>query len=438
MKRRLHLNLFIYGRGHHEAAWRHPRSSSRSLTDIEHWIDCARTAEAAHFDSIFLADVLNLPPDVDSSARLWLEPLTALGAIAHATSRIGLIGTASTSHTEPFNLARQFCSLDHISRGRAGWNIVTSFSIAGSRNFGGAGRLSHSERYDKGEEFVQVVKALWNSWRDDAVVDDRQHGVYIRKDRIREIAHKGANFEVAGPLNLPRSPQGWPVLVQAGGSPSGLEFAAMVGETIFAAQGKRDEAIKFRNAVRARMPVHGRDPELLRILPGLVPIMGATEKEALEKEKMLNELLHPAVGIWMLSEQMDFRLYDYPQDGPLPTAEIRATGKAFTPRVVSLLERADREGLSVHQCGVLVAASRSHGSVVGTPEQIADHMQLWLDEGACDGFNIMPAFFHDEFDLFVDQVVPILQRRGIYRTDYEGTTLRDHLGLPKPRRGAGP
>src|SRR5688572_26503342 len=225
MKPRLHLNLFIYGRGHHEAAWRHPRSSSRSLMDIDHYIDCALKAEAAHFDSIFLADVLNLPPDVDSSARLWLEPLTALGAIAHAASHIGLIATASTSHTEPFNLARQFCSLDHISRGRVGWNVVTSFSIAGSRNFGG-GRLTHSDRYDKGEEFMSVVTALWNSWSDDAVIDDRTTGTFLRKERVREVNHKGQIFEVAGPLNLPRSPQGWPVLVQAGSSDTGKAFAA--------------------------------------------------------------------------------------------------------------------------------------------------------------------------------------------------------------------
>jgi len=206
---------------------------------------------------------------------------------------------------------------------------------------------------------------------------------------------------------------------------------------IFAAQSDREQAIKFRAAVKQRMPGHGRDPALLKVLPGLLPILGSTEKEALDKEKMLNELLHPAVGIWMLSEQMDFRLYDYPQDGPLPTADIRASGGAFTPRVVHLMERADREGLTVHQCGVLVAASRSHGSFVGTPETLVDHMKQWFDEGACDGFNIMPAYFHDEMDLFVDQVVPILQQRGLFRRDYEGSMLRHHLGLPIPTASAG-
>ncbi len=235
-------------------------------------------------------------------------------------------------------------------------------------------------------------------------------------------------------MDLPRPPQGYPVLVQAGGSPAGLEFAATVGEVIFAAQSRREEAVRFRNAVRERMPSHGRDPEQLKILPGLLPILGSTEREALAKEEMLNELLHPAVGIWMLSEQMNFRLYDYPEDAPLPTADIRASGSGFTPRVVSLMERADREGLSIRDCGRMVAASRSHGSFVGTPEQLVDYMQLWLDEGACDGFNIMPAYFPEELDLFVDEVVPLLQRRGLFRSEYHATTLRDHLGLAVPSR----
>jgi alkanesulfonate monooxygenase SsuD/methylene tetrahydromethanopterin reductase-like flavin-dependent oxidoreductase (luciferase family) len=222
--------------------------------------------------------------------------------------------------------------------------------------------------------------------------------------------------------------------VQAGGSPAGLEFAASVAELIFAAQSKRDEAVRFRAAVQSRMPAHGRNPADLKVLPGLLPILGSTEQEAIAKETMLNELLHPAVGIWMLSEQMNFRLYDYEQDAPLPTADIRAVGSGFTPRVVSLMERADREGLSIRECGTLVAASRSHGSFVGTPEQLVDHMELWLDEGACDGFNIMPAYFQDELDLFVDQVVPLLQRRGLFRTEYTGHTLRDNLGLRVPQR----
>ena len=437
-KRQLHLGVFTYPGGHHIAGWRHGSVDPTAILGYDYYAKTAITAERGKFDLLFVGDMLAAREKdgrvIAQGALNNIDSISITSAVSGVTERLGFVATLSTTYNEPFAIAERFASLDHITNGRSGWNIITTANDDAALNFSRKSHMEKSLRYERAKEFVDICKSLWDGWADDAVVADAAGGLFVDPAKVRELDHKGQFFTVKGALDLPRSPQGWPVLVQAGGSPSGLEFAAMVGETIFAAQGNRDEATKFRNAVRARMPVHGRDPELLRILPGLVPIMGATEKEALEKEKMLNELLHPAVGIWMLSEQMDFRLYDYPQEGPLPTAEIRATGKAFTPRVVSLLERADREGLSVRQCGVLVAASRSHGSVVGTPEQIADHMQLWLDEGACDGFNIMPAYFHDEFDLFVDQVVPILQRRGIYRTEYEGTTLRDHLGLPKPQR----
>jgi alkanesulfonate monooxygenase SsuD/methylene tetrahydromethanopterin reductase-like flavin-dependent oxidoreductase (luciferase family) len=225
------------------------------------------------------------------------------------------------------------------------------------------------------------------------------------------------------------------VLVQAGGSPAGVEFAAQVAEAIFAAQSKLEEARAYRNAVKQRMPKYGRSPDTLKVLPGLSPILGSTEQEAQRKEAELDELILPAVGVWMLSEQMRFRLYDYALDAPLPCADIRATDQAFTPRVVSMLDRAEREGLTIRACVNQVAKSRSHGTFVGTPDQLADHMQHWLETGGCDGFNIMPAYFPDELDVFVDQAVPILQRRGLFRTEYEGAMLRDHLGLARPPRG---
>jgi FMN-dependent oxidoreductase (nitrilotriacetate monooxygenase family) len=352
--------------------------------------------------------------------------------VAGATERVGLVATLSTTYNEPYAIAERFATLDHLSGGRAGWNIITTANDDAALNFSRKSHMEKSMRYQRAREFVDICKGLWDGWEDGAIKADRAAGTFVDAKKVHELDHKGQFFSVKGALDLPRSPQGWPVMVQAGGSPAGLEFAATVAELIFAAQSNRQEAIRFRAAVKQRMPGHGRDPEILKVLPGLLPILGSTEKEALDKETMLNELLHPAVGIWMLSEQMQFRLYDYPQDGPLPTADIRAGGSAFTPRVVHLMERADREGLSLRDCGILVAASRSHGSFVGTPEQLADHMKLWLDEGACDGFNIMPAYFHDEFELFVDQVIPLLQRRGLYRRDYEGTMLRHHLGLPIP------
>jgi FMN-dependent oxidoreductase (nitrilotriacetate monooxygenase family) len=366
-----------------------------------------------------------------------IDSISILSAVAGATEHVGLVATLSTTYNEPFAIAERFSSLDHLSGGRAGWNIITTANDDAALNFSRKSHMEKTMRYQRAKEFVDICKGLWDGWEDGAIAADRATGTFVDTARVHELDHKGQFFAVKGALDLPRSPQGWPVMVQAGGSPAGLEFAATVGEVIFAAQSNRQEAIKFRAAVKERMPGHGRDPAILKVLPGLLPILGSTEKEALEKETVLNELLHPAVGIWMLSEQMDFRLYDYPQDGPLPTADIRASGNAFTPRVVHLMERADREGLTVHQCGVLVAASRSHGSFVGTPDMLVDHMKQWVDEGACDGFNIMPAWFHDEMDLFVDQVVPILQRRGLFRRDYEGSMLRHHLGLPIPDAAAG-
>ena len=416
-RRQLHLGVFTYPGGHHIGGWRHPSAVPRAILGYDYYAKMAVAAERGKFDLLFVGDMLAAREKdgrvIAQGALNNIDSISITSAVSGATERLGFVATLSTTYNEPFAIAERFASLDHVTGGRAGWNIITTANDDAALNFSRKSHMEKSLRYQRAKEFVDICKGLWDG----------------------EIDHRGQFFGVKGALDLPRPPQGWPVLVQAGGSPAGLEFAAMVAELIFAAQSKKEEAAKFRAAVKERMPKYGRDPSLLKVLPGLMPILGATEKEALDKEKMLNGLLHPAVGIWMLSEQMDFRLYDYPQDGPLPTADIRASGKDFTPRVVSLMERADREGLSVRDCGTLVAASRSHGSVVGTPEQVADHMQLWLDEGACDGFNVMPAYFQDEFDLFIDQVIPILQRRGIYRKEYEGTTLRDHLGLPVPRRG---
>src|SRR5205085_1235012 len=245
MKRQLHLNLFIHSRGHHEASWRHPAASQLPLTDIRYYQDLAQRAEAALFDSIFLADQLALGEDVAQAARTWLEPVTVLAALAVATSRIGMIATCSTTYTEPFNLARQFASLDHISNGRVGWNIVTSWLAAAANNFGGEGQLSHADRYARGEEFMAVMKALWDSWAADAVVDDRASGRYARGDRIRAINHKGRYYQVTGPLNLPRCPQGRPVLVQAGSSDTGRRFAAQHAEAVFTAHLEKTTAQAF-------------------------------------------------------------------------------------------------------------------------------------------------------------------------------------------------
>src|SRR5438045_3380759 len=279
MTRQLHLNLFIHGRGHHEASWRHPAASPLPLTDIRYYQDLAQRAEAALFDSIFLADQLALGEDVAQAARTWLEPITVLAAVAVATRRIGMIATCSTTYTEPFNLARQFASLDHISNGRIGWNIVTSWLATAASNFGGEGQVSHADRYARGEEFMTVVKALWDSWAEDAVVDNRAGGQYARAARIRPINHRGDFYQVTGPLNMPRCPQGRPVLVQAGSSDTGRRFAARHAEAVFTAHMAKETAQEFYADLKRLAAAEGRTPEHVLILPRVSPMIASTAAE---------------------------------------------------------------------------------------------------------------------------------------------------------------
>ncbi|MEZ5908521.1 MAG: LLM class flavin-dependent oxidoreductase [Hyphomicrobiaceae bacterium] len=435
MKRQVHLNLFLYARGHHEAAWRHPTAPSRSLMDIDHYVQCARKAESAHMDSIFLADVLNLPPEADRSARIRLEPLTALSALALATSRIGLIGTASTTYSAPFNVARQFASLDHISKGRAAWNIVTSFSIDGSRNFDSKGRLAHDDRYVLGDEFVEVVKKLWDSWSDDAIIDDREAGIYFRKERVRPIEHNGAHYHVAGPLNIPRSPQGWPVLVQAGSSEAGKNFAARHAEAVFTAHMNKASALDFYKDLKSRVVAAGRPADQCLVLPGISLMIAGTEAEAKRMEQELNELCDIGTSLARLSDRFDG--YDFTRipldrvltvdDFPDPAANQSSRGR--TELIVGAVKR---EKLTMRQLLGKLAGARGHFGIAGTPEQVADAIVEWIDDGAADGFNVMPLLLPRMLDAFADEVVPILKRRGRFRTEYAGTTLREHYGLTRP------
>ncbi|MET4698439.1 FMN-dependent oxidoreductase (nitrilotriacetate monooxygenase family) [Constrictibacter sp. MBR-5] len=435
MNRQLHLNLFIHSRGHHEASWRHPAASPLPLTDIRYYQDLAQRAEAAHFDSIFLADQLALGDDVAQAARTWLEPITVLAAVAAATSRIGLIATASTTYTEPFNLARQFASLDHISNGRVGWNIVTSWLAAAARNYGGDGPLSHAERYVRGEEFMSVVKALWDSWGDDAVVDDRAGGVYAREDRIRPIDHRGDYYQIAGPLNLPRCPQGRPVLVQAGSSDTGRRFAARHAEAVFTAHMEKATAQAFYADLKQLVEAEGRPRDQALILPGLSPMIGSTEAEAQRLSRELNELADPEVGRRRLSGR--FGGYDFshlPLDRPLspsdfPDPEKVEAARSRTEVIIGLVRR---EKLTLRQLLASLAGARGHFTMAGTPEQVADLMEDWFTGGAADGFNIMPPILPQMLDVFIAEVVPLLQRRGLFRTEYTGETLRDHYGLARP------
>ena len=436
MKRQLHLNVFIHSRGHHEASWRHRDSSPLPLTDIRYYQDLAQRAEAALFDSIFLADQLALGDDASQAARTWLEPVTVLAALSVSTRRIGLIATASTTYTEPFNLARQFGSLDHISNGRVGWNIVTSWLASAAANFGAAGQVSHADRYARGEEFMAVVKALWDSWAEDAVVDDRSRGVYAKPERIRRIDHKGDCYQVAGPLNLPRCPQGRPVLVQAGSSDTGRRFAARHAEAVFTAHMEKATAQAFYADLKALVAVEGRVPEQVLILPGLSPMIASTEAEANRLAREVNELSDPEVGRKRLSGRFGGHDFSHlPLDRPLSPADFPppAAVEAARSRTEVILNLVRREQPTLRHLLATLASARGHFTFAGTPEQVADLIEDWFTNGAADGFNIMPPLLPAMLDVFSAQVIPLLQKRGLFRSSYEGKTLREHYGLPWPQ-----
>jgi FMN-dependent oxidoreductase (nitrilotriacetate monooxygenase family) len=435
MKRQMHLNLFIQSRGHHEASWRHPDASPLALTDIRYYEDMAQRAEAGLFDSIFLADQLALDADVGRAGRTWLEPITVLAALARATSRIGLIATASTTYTEPYNLARQYASLDHISGGRVGWNIVTSWLATAARNFGGDGQVSHADRYARGEEFMSVVKGLWDSWADDAVIDDRAGGQYAKADHIKPINHQGAFYKVAGPLNMPRGPQGRPVFVQAGSSDTGRRFAARHAEAVFTAQMEKATAQAFYADLKALVQAEGRAVDQAQILPGLSPLIASTEAEAQRQMRELNDLTDPEVGRRRLSSR--FGGHDFGHlslDKPLSPEDFPDPGtvEAARSRTEVIVGLVRREKPTLRQLLAYLAGARGHYVTAGTPEQVADLMEDWFTSGAADGFNVMPPVLPSMLDVFIAEVIPLLQRRGLFRTAYAGTTLREHYGLDRP------
>ena len=428
MTRQLHLGLFIYPGGHHIAAWRHPDMQPERITALDYYIECAQIAERGKFDLFFVGDALNARERegrvVGEIAINNLDPVSVVSAVGSATTHLGLVATLSTTYNEPASIAAKFGTLDHLSGGRAGWNIVTTLDDRAALNFSRAEAMEKSLRYERAASFVDSVTSLWDSWEDGAGPHDAT--------RIHTPGFRDKFFSVEGPLGMPRPPQGWPVLVQAGGSPPGRDFAARVGEAIFTAQGKLPDAQAFRADIHGRMAKRGRSPESVKIMPGLSPILGDTEEAAKRREAEFAELAHPSVGVWMLSEMTGFKLYDHSLDAPLPTKDIRASNPALGENAVSLMLRAEREPMTIRDAARIMVRSRVHQSFVGTPEQLADHMAHWLQEGASDGFNILPPFFPGELALFVDHVVPALQRRGVFRRDYSGPTLRDHLGLQRP------
>jgi FMN-dependent oxidoreductase (nitrilotriacetate monooxygenase family) len=431
--RTLHLNAFLLTTGHHEASWRLPESDPHASTDVRHYVRLARIAERAAFDSLFFSDGPVLYRDVGRRPCGYLEPLTLLTAIAMNTDRIGLIATASTTYNSPYDLARRFASLDTVSGGRAGWNVVTTATAEAARNFGLDELPSHATRYERAAEFLDVMFKLWDSWDDDAVLADKDAGVWADWGRIHPAGHRGRYFSVAGALDVPRSPQGYPLIVQAGSSEAGRDLAARYAEAVFTAQPGLPEAQAFYADLKARARRFGRDPGLVKVLPGLVPVIGSTEAEARQRDRELQELIVPAYGQQRLADQLGVPVEAIPLDRELPAglpSEDEVEGARS--RYALIVGLARRERLTVRQLLTRLGGGRGHWTVTGTPEQVADAMGDWFAAGAADGFNIMPPVLPSGLELFTAHVVPILRSRGLFRRDYTGRTLRDHYGLPRP------
>ncbi|WP_043650240.1 LLM class flavin-dependent oxidoreductase [Nocardia thailandica] len=435
MTRQLSLNAFIYPAGHHEAAWRHPDTGTDRIYDVRYYQEIGRTAEAATFDAVFFADGPALRTDVRHTAAPGLEPITLLTAIASATTHLGLVATASTTYYEPYNLARLFSSLDHISGGRAGWNIVTTGTDLAAANFGLDKHPDHAERYARAREFVEAVVALWNSWEDDAIVLDRAAGIYADPDKIHPIDFAGEHLRVRGPFNSARTPQGHPVLVQAGASNDGRAFAGRYAEAIFTAHQRLSDAQAFYADIKSRAARFGRDPEHVKILPGISPFIADTEAAARKLEQEFNELTVPEFGLSQLESITGTSLRHLPLDEPIPL-EVFAGAGDVTDNAKSRLQVVagivERERPTVRGLLHRLAGARGHRVFAGTPEQVADTIEEWFTQGAADGFNVMPPWYPGGLEVFTSTVVPILRERGLFRTEYTGTTLRDHLGLPRP------
>ena len=433
-RKKLHLNAFIMDTGHHEASWRLPESDPYAVWDVEYYKRVAQIAERGKLDSIFFADSPAQGHDPSRRPPGKLEPTILLTVIAGATEHIGLIATASTSYNEPFNLARRFASVDIASRGRVGWNIVTTAGADAARNFGLDDVPLHKERYERADEFVDVVTKLWDSWADDATVADKASGVHTLKEKVRPINHHGRFFRVDGPLNSPRPPQGWPLLVQAGSSEDGKEFAAAWAEAVFTAQQTLEDSQAFYSDLKARTAGRGRDPESIKILPGIVPVIGDTEAEARELEDQLERLIDPEHQKLNLATRFNLDPDALDLDQPLPLHLLPKEDEIedAKSRYTLIVDLATRENLTVRQLIARLGGGRGHRTFTGTPVQVADTIQHYFENGAADGFNIMPAVLPSGLEAFVDKVVPILQERGLFRTEYEGATLRDRYGLARP------
>ncbi|SHN05689.1 FMN-dependent oxidoreductase, nitrilotriacetate monooxygenase family [Pseudomonas asturiensis] len=435
--RQMKLGAFLMATGHHVAAWRHPEVPADAGLDFKHYRHLAQVAEAAKFDALFVADSVAAATG-DIASRMarsdHFEPLTLLSALSAVTDHIGLIATATTTYNEPYHVARKFASLDHLSGGRAGWNLVTSDAAAEAHNFGRSEHVGHAGRYSRAREFHQVVVGLWNSWADDAFTRDKASGQYYDPAKVQVLNHQGEHFSVKGPLNVARSAQGQPVVVQAGSSEVGRDLAAQTAEVVFTAQTSLASAQAFYADIKGRLEAYGRSADSLKIMPGVLIVVAQTEALAREKFESFQALVEPEVGIALLGRMLgNFDLSGYPQDGPLP--ELPLTDSGQRSRQTLLTELAEREHLNLAQLGRRIAGGRGHYSLIGTPAQVADELQTWFEQGAADGFNVLVPHLPGGLEDVARLLVPELQRRGLFRTEYEGTTLRENLGLQRPADG---
>lgn len=423
------LGLFLAGYGHHVASWRHEKAIEKGPMDLNHLINTAQLAEKGLFDLVFLADSLFVSESSHPNILSRFEPFTLLSVLSTATTNIGLAATASTTYSEPFHIARQFSSLDHLSHGRAAWNIVTSSITSTAENFNGTKLMEHELRYERANEFVEVTNKLWRSWDKGALVRDKETGEFIDASKLHTIDHEGKHFKVRGPLNIERSPQGRPLLIQAGSSPTGTDLASKVADVIFTAQTQIEDAQNFYKQLKEKVSKHNRNPEEVYIMPGLFPILGDTEEEAHQNYQEIQDLILPEVGLSILAPYVgNIDLSQYDLDTKFADLDL-STGNGVQSRFEIILKEAIKDDLTLEEVYKKVAGSRGHHIFVGTPEQLADKMEEWFKSSAADGFNIMPPILPSQFELFINNVIPILQERNLYKETYSEGTLRQKLGL---------
>lgn len=434
-KKQLKLGAFFNVPGHHFASWRYPTTEPKRTLDLDYFVELAKIAEQGKFDTIFFADGFGEELLEYSPSGLRIDPLIIQSALAAVTKHIGLVATVTTTYNEPFQLARKFAAIDHLSGGRAAWNVVTSAREKEAFLFGKDKHLPHAERYERAEEFVDVVRKLWLSIDKDALVIDKESGKYLDLSKTQPVNHEGKWFKVKGTLDAPTSPQVHPVIVQAGSSEAGKELAARTADVVFTAWQTLEEAQAFYRDLKGRLAKYGRDPEDLKIMPGVFITVAKTEEEAIEKRNKLNQCIHPKAGLKYLSNFVGTDLTSYDIDDPIP--EFLDGEDQTNPNVRANIVRniVKRENLkTIRELYEFIGGARGHREIVGTPEQIADQLQEWFENGAADGFNVMPPTFPEGLKDIVDLVIPELQRRGIFRTEYEGTTLRENLGLKSPKK----